>query len=237
MKLDNRKLYEFLKSNNITSLYHANTVATSMTFIEEGGLLSREYIERQGLYQTPQQSDDIDKQFDVFDDIFLDTTDLHQHFCRQNHYGPVLFQLSSELLLNTDFEIWVTKDNPIYWSENSQASDNYFDSVRELSDEWNKHDRQKMMITIRKPSKPILFDYLQTITLDNPQVKINNELDLHIESKKALVEVLRGNLSMANMLKLRNCELCFCVGNYSDQLSQTELVQKFLPDTHEAFES
>ena len=104
MKLDNRKLYELLKDKGVTNLYHANTVATSITFIEEGGLLSREYVENKELYQTLQTSDEIDKLFDVFDDIFLDTTDLHKHFCRQNHYGPVLFQFSLELLLDDEFE-------------------------------------------------------------------------------------------------------------------------------------
>lgn len=117
MKLDNKKLYDLLHSKNISNLFHANTVATSITFIEEGGLLSRNDIEERGLYQTPQTSDEIDKLFDVFDDVFLDTKDLHEHFSRQNHYGPVLFKFKLELLFEENLDIWMTKNNPIYWGE------------------------------------------------------------------------------------------------------------------------
>ena len=52
---------------------------------------------------------------EIFNDIFLDTKDLHKHFSRQNHYGPVLFRFELELLLDEEIEVWVTKNNPIYW--------------------------------------------------------------------------------------------------------------------------
>ncbi|MEZ7204893.1 hypothetical protein [Pseudoalteromonas sp. DY56-GL79] len=236
MKLDNRKLYELLKDKGVTNLYHANTVATSITFIEEDGLLSREYIENKGLYQTPQTSDEIDKLFDVFDDIFLDTTDLHKHFCRQNHYGPVLFQFSLELLLDDEFEIWVTKDNPIYWSKNSDVSDNYFESVEELSDEWSNHEIQRKMFTVKKPGKPILFNYLESIILDNPKVLINDDVSLRRESRKAFKTVTSKKSKIRDLLVWRECGHCFCADNYLNQVPTPELIQKFLPVYHAEFE-
>lgn len=236
MKLNNRKLYKLLKEKGIQSLYHANTVATSITFIEENGLLSREYIEKRKLFQTPQTSDEIDKLFDVFDDIFLDTTDLHKYFFRQNHYGPVLFKFSIELLLDDNFEIWVTKDNPIYWSKRSDISNNYFKSVNELSKKWNKHERQRKMLTIKKPNSPILFNYLESITLDNPKVTLDDDLHLFNESRKALKKILQGNLNLRNMLVWRKCNDCYCADNYLNQVPIPELIQKFLPAYHAEFE-
>lgn len=70
MKLKNRELYELFEEKGVKNLFHANTVATSITFLEEGGLLSRDWVERNERYQTPQSSDDVDKLFDVFDDVF-----------------------------------------------------------------------------------------------------------------------------------------------------------------------
>lgn len=45
----------------VTELFHVNSVITSLTFIDNGGLLSRETVEEYNLPQTDQQSDDIDK--------------------------------------------------------------------------------------------------------------------------------------------------------------------------------
>ncbi|ASA54629.1 hypothetical protein [Vibrio gazogenes] len=236
MKLDNEELYELLKRRRVSNLFHANTVATSITFIQEGGLLSRQDIEEQSLYQTPQTSDDIDKLFDVFGDIFLDTKDLHKHFSRQNHYGPVLFKLKLELLLDESLEIWVTKDNPIHWGRHSKPEENYFRSVKQLAKEWDNYDIQRKMFTVRKPAKPILFDYLDEIILDNPKVKINDDVSLRKESRKALKKATKRNSQLREILTWRECGHCFCQDNYLNQVQVPELIQKFLPTYHAEFE-
>ncbi|MEN0036412.1 MAG: hypothetical protein AAGC78_05065 [Cellvibrio sp.] len=235
MKLDNEKLYAFLKSKGILNLFHANTVATSITFIEEGGLLSRHDVEERDLYQTPQTSDDIDKLFDVFGDVFLDTADLHRHFSRQNYYGPVLFKFNLELILDDEMEIWVTKDNPIHWDRRSESEENYFQSVKMLSKEWDKYDLQRKMFTIRKPGKPIIFDYLEEIILDNPRVKIG-DVSLKKESRIALKKVTERKPRLKELLSWRECGHCFCQDNYFNQVRTPELIQKFLPAYHAEFE-
>ena len=115
MKLNNRELYFLFVEKDITHLHHANTVATATTFIEQGGLLSRGDVEDMQLSQTYQASDEEDKQFDVWYDVFVDTADLHDWFGRQNIYGPILFKLNIDFLLKDDLEVWVTKNNPMYW--------------------------------------------------------------------------------------------------------------------------
>ena len=236
MKLDNRELYDLLKRKKVSNLFHANTVATSITFIQEGGLLSRQDVEEQALYQTPQTSDEIDKLFDVFGDIFLDTTDLHRHFSRQNHYGPVLFRFKLELLLDENLEIWVTNNNPIHWDRHSEPEDNYFQSVKELARKWDDYDVQRKMFTVRKPTKPILFDYLEEVILDNPKVKINDDVSLRRESRRALKKAAKGKTQLRELLTWRECGHCFCQDNYLKQVEVPELIQKFLPTYHAEFE-
>ena len=60
MKLDNKELFEFLNEKEVPYLYHANTVATSISFINQNGLLSRGGIEAKKITQTTQSSDEID---------------------------------------------------------------------------------------------------------------------------------------------------------------------------------
>ncbi|TBT37353.1 hypothetical protein D5E81_24615 [Vibrio parahaemolyticus] len=71
MKLDNQELHELLVQKGVTHFHHANSLATAVTFIEEGGLLSRGDVEKEDLIQTNQSSDDDDKDFDVWDDVLL----------------------------------------------------------------------------------------------------------------------------------------------------------------------
>lgn len=237
MKLNNKELYELFRQRGVKNLFHANTVATSITFIEQGGLLSRQQIENKNLYQTAQTSDDIDKQFDIFDDIFLDTADLHKHFSRQNHYGPVLFKFKLELILDTELDIWITKDNPIYWESFPRLENKYFHSVEELSEKWNEYEIQRKMFTIRKPRKPILFENLESIILDNPKVKTTHNTCLKSESEKALKYALAGDKHLKEILAWRECGHCFCTDNYQKQVDAPELAKKFLPIDHAEFDN
>ena len=65
MRLNNIQLYEALTNKRIHNLYHANTLITSLSFIHVGGITSRGNIERLGLKQTTQSSDQIDKEYNV----------------------------------------------------------------------------------------------------------------------------------------------------------------------------
>ena len=56
MKINNTELHQLFTEKGIHFLFHANTVSTSRTFIEQGGLLSRGAIEQNGLMQTVQSS-------------------------------------------------------------------------------------------------------------------------------------------------------------------------------------
>ena len=135
MKLDPIEVLDLLKEKNIDFLFHANTVATACTFIEQGGLLSRGAVEDSGLLQTPQMSDELDKKYNVWNDIFFDSIDLHKKFKRQNYYGPVLFKFDVNILASPNMpELWITRDNPTRWNYKQTDSDRYFQSLEELEE-------------------------------------------------------------------------------------------------------
>jgi hypothetical protein len=235
MKLNNRELHSLFVEKGITHLHHANTVATATTFIEQGGLLSRGDVEDMKLSQTYQASDEEDKQFDVWYDVFVDTADLHDWFGRQNIYGPVLFKFNIDLLLKDDLEVWVTKNNPMYWHSGLTDVDKYFQSVQELRNEWNTIERQKKMVTIRKPGKPILFENLEKIILDDPRVKIYGTHVLSAEMITGLARATVNIQSIRALFEYRSCSSCYCQSNYLNQVSTEQLARLFLPKEHEKY--
>ncbi|TJZ82026.1 hypothetical protein [Paracoccus hibiscisoli] len=232
MKLVNAELHEVLSAKKVTHLFHANTVATSTSFILAGGLLSRGDVERRNIFQTPQSSDEDDKKFDVWNDIFLDAEDLHKKFQRQNKYGPVLFKFRIDFLLQGDLDVWVTKSNPIYWREGQSSNDRYFKDTSELMKAWDEPGSQQRMFTIRKPGGPVLFPYLDEITIDYFDGNVYGEQGLHagtiaVHSLFAATESFR---SLRSLVKTRECTPnCYCVKNIKNELSNLERARLFCP--------
>src|SRR5436305_15178842 len=117
MDLPSRRVFEVLKENGIDFIHHANAVISSCQFLRHGALLSRGTVERRGFYQTEQSSDDLDKSFGLWFDVFTDSVDIHERANRRNLYGPVLFVLRSKIISKAyTGRIWVTKLNPTNWS-------------------------------------------------------------------------------------------------------------------------
>lgn len=229
MQLDNITIYEALKQKRINRLYHANTLITSLSFIELGGITSRGKIEELGLKQTPQYSDCIDKKYNVWNDIFLDTTDLHNYayngWYRQNIYGPILFELKTELLLDENLNnIWITTNNPTNWVCNTP--DNYFNSVDKYIQNIDTN-RQQKMITIRGIDKIIsLKKYLTCIYIDNPYVKYN-EIKLYEFCYNEICNALNKKGIYTSVLEHDCNRNCYCRKNYFDMPS-CELEKLFL---------
>ena len=156
--INGKTLYHILKEKNIDFLYHANTVSTSITFIEHRSLLSRHYIETNRLHQTEQKSDNEDKKFDVWDHVFFDGSDLHKKYKRANKYGPVLFRLKLELLTSPDLSsVHVTKSNPWYWTESTTLDEKFYKDVDEIETDYltGKRLDSQIMFTIRKPDTKV----------------------------------------------------------------------------------
>ena len=133
MELSSSKVYEILKGMGINKVYHANSVITACQFLRQGALLSRGSIERRGLIQTAQISDDIDKEIGVWFDVFTDSVDIHERIKNVNKYGPVLFVLDVTSLIAVDSSmVWITKTNPIKWKKKN-FDERWFTSTDDLS--------------------------------------------------------------------------------------------------------
>lgn len=227
MKIDNKKLHKFLMEKGIINFFHANTLSTALTFIKNNGLMSRGLVEEHNLYQSVQSSDEIDKRFDVWHDIFIDTIDLHGFFPRQNYYGPILFKFNIDFLLKDKYDIWITKNNPIYWKEDDLMKDKYFQNIDDLKENWDKFDRQKKMFTIKNISIPSLFENLEKIIIDDPNVKIMDDIVLIDKVIEELKIVLESNNLLKGKFEIRTCTSCYCKSNYLS-LSIPELTKLFL---------
>lgn len=119
-QLDLNNFHDALTENGIEYLYHANTVETAISYFRLGNLASREYLEKNTLPQTGQpMSDDIDKDYGIFNDLFLNFTDFHEYFKKPNRYGPILFEFKLEeifqLLINSKCIANLTNTQPHKW--------------------------------------------------------------------------------------------------------------------------
>jgi hypothetical protein len=170
-------VYAVLRQIGATQLHHANTVTTRCTFLEQGGLASRGFVEDRHLSQTAQPaSDEIDKKYGIWHDVFLDHVDIHYRAGRvkgPNHYGPVLFILDLDILrrLPTGSDIRVTKSNPVHWFNGQPEGDRWFQSPEELAGNLVFGNFDKMLV-IRTPSTMIPFpDMMAQLALDDPRKK------------------------------------------------------------------
>ncbi len=176
--LNKDELYEILCAKGIENLYHANTIATSITFLNEQNLLSRKYVIDHGLFQTEQYSDEMDKRFNIWDDIFLDAMDIHTEFRRPNKYGPFLFSFNTNLIKSDDVKnVRITKINPVRWKTSQSESDWYYSDLNEFEDKYRKGNKIKdvgsMIILKDINGKFPLRPYLNKLILDNPNLIVN----------------------------------------------------------------
>ena len=209
--MTNRNIKHILLEKGVTHLYHANTVATACTFIENNGLLSRGAVDDLGLYQTSKATDGSDKDCDVFADIFFDSVDIHQRSKRINNYGPVVFVYSIDILdvLPPDC-IRVTKDNPMCWTRSMADEDKYFLTEDELSSFYQR-GKFNQHLTLRHQTTPLPFDYLEKIIIDDPGVEYTGYFD---DAYKHLQDLI-NEYSPCIPLEVRQCPPgCGCQDQY-----------------------
>ncbi|MEZ4858531.1 MAG: hypothetical protein R2781_06945 [Flavobacteriaceae bacterium] len=173
--LDKIELHKILTEMGVANLYHANTVSTSITFLNEKNLLSRKYIEDNNLFQTKQISDANDKEFNVYDDIFLDFIDIHRVLKRANKYGPFLFLFNIDLLKSDRIKhIRITKKNPLYWRKDQSEKDWYFSDLKEFAEKYKKGNRysdfSSMLIIKDVQGKLALRPHIKQFVIDNPNL-------------------------------------------------------------------
>lgn len=167
--MTNQEIKQILMSKGVTELYHANSVETSLTFLKNNGLISRGVCEDKNFPQSSQDSDNTDKNFGIYYDIFFDSVDVHERSSNANFYGPVLFVYSINVLDTVEEgSIKITKSNPKSWDDNITENDKYFTDIDDLRMGFRKGNFGQH-ITIVNRLTPLPFDHLKRIILNFPE--------------------------------------------------------------------
>lgn len=209
--MTNETIKRILVEKGVTHLYHVNSVLTACTFLENGGLLSRGAVEDMGLYQTPQETDQNDRDIDVFYDIFFDSVDIHQRSKQLNFYGPVMFVYTVDVIDSLPQDvIKITKDNPIRWNQAMTEDEKYFLSANELSVHYSAGDFTQHF-TIRHQTMPLSFNCLEKIVIDDPEVDETKYFENACRHLQDLINITGLNIP----LEVRQCSPeCKCKRKY-----------------------
>lgn len=182
--------------------------------------MSRGFAEEHGLKQTPQSSDDIDKEFNVWHSIFLDHVDIHDRSGPKkgpNQYGPVLFVFRLDILLHlpADTRVHVTKKNPLRWRGNDLDSDRWFQSATELAKRIKFGDFDKMLVIDTPSEKLDLPDQCARIILDDPKRNVSSGENAYAHAENRLKEAAAVD-RVKLRVERRNCPSdCVCIAEYA----------------------
>jgi hypothetical protein len=202
-----------LKVKNIKHLFHANTVLTTLSFFKIGGLLSRGAVEELGLPQTPQPSDEKDKELGIWYDVFFDSVDIHERAKELNKYGPLTLVFDPESLLVDRLDIKITKDNPVRWDADTPINDRYFEDLDLLRTGYKKGAfYQHLTICNMKHALPFRPS-LQQIIIDNPKTTPNEHFENAFASLRTIIEQSYPDVELI----VRECsDDCTCTSKYNE---------------------
>lgn len=170
-------ILQILAKKGCGTLYHANTVQTSCTFLEHGALISRGAVSANGGRQTYQYTDQKDQQFGIWNDIFVDVDDLHESLGRVNFYGPVLFKIDPKALMLPGIQaVCVTRSNPSNWQSSTPDAQRYLMTLADVENALSGGGRWNNMLVLRQADPngmPLVLDgVLNEIVVDDPAVTL-----------------------------------------------------------------
>lgn len=228
MDLPSKKVFALLEEKGVKELHHANSVLTSCQFLRRARLLSRGTVERQKLFQTEQSSDDLDKQFGIWFDVFADTVDIHHRARRRNLYGPVLIVLNVEKLRESyTGRIWITKKNPVYWKD-LPDDQRWFRSLDELKSDFQAGAFAQMAVFRHCGGELPIKKAITKLVLDDPSIRTKKgDVDYFSMAYGALrLSLFEGGMDVS--IEKRSCPPeCKCQKEYRSDLDMAR--QFFVP--------
>ncbi|WP_321818200.1 MULTISPECIES: hypothetical protein [unclassified Paraburkholderia] len=210
-----KELHDILWKKGVRTLHHANSVMTSISIIQLGGLASRHLVERSGLNQSGQYTDDLDREFGIWDDVFMDTVDIHKRISNRNQYGPVLFELDIAVLnaLPRSAQVLVSKLNPSKWGASTPSKERYFEDALEASTGLRVGNFDQMLM-IGNVNGIIPFEgYLKRIILDD--VVVGNEVSPEFQCAEREINLALQKGGIGVQVTRRGCVACRCYQTYS----------------------
>lgn len=201
-----------LLEKEVEYLYHVNTVATSLSYINNGGLFSRGAATNLNLVQTPQTSDASDIELGIFFDVFFDSCDIHSRAKRINDYGPVTFVFGIDVLDEyQNYDVKITKSNPIYWTNDMSEEEKYFCAIEEQRENF-QYGNFAQEITICGIEEAVNFEHLLEIIIEDP--KIENTIYFDKAYKSITNALSRSDIDVSFVI--RKCsDKCTCKERYN----------------------
>jgi len=224
-----QEVYEALLNSGCDTLYHANSVKTSLSLLELGGLASRGLVHDRRLPQTSQISDRKDQEYGIWYDSFLDTHDIHSVLRRRNFYGPVMFVMSSEILLRLPegSTVQTTRCNPTKWDGLSNIQ-RYFLTKDELV-KGLRVGHFDHMLTIRTPHGIVPFaDTLEKIVLDEPRLP-DPDVGPEYEAARDAILACAARSGIRLTVERRVCDHCSCQSDYQNSNKPKRIGYFFSP--------
>lgn len=214
MDIPSKHVYQALDDKGVRTLHHANSVITACQFLRSRSLMSRGTVERLGVRQTEQSSDQLDKRYGIWFDVFVDSVDIHARARRSNVYGPVLFEFDSRIIEKTyTGRIWVTKLNPTKWADRSEGQ-RWFQDKNDLETNFVRGEFDQMVVLRHCGGELPFKSYLNRIVLDDPQQETPEGVDLYSSAHGALTLAMADS-GLDVPIERRVCAAgCRCIGNY-----------------------
>lgn len=221
MELDAREILRVLRERGVERFHHANSVRTACSFLRKGKLLSRGTLDEQGLPQTEQQSDQSDKEYGLWYDIFLDTVDIHYRARQRNFYGPVLFELNLAILEQEWLAyVWVTKSNPSNWTPETPYDDRYYRSIEEFEANFQYGNFDKLFVLRGVGGVLRLQPFLHRIVVDHCETQIG-DVRAYDQAVGALrASAIAGGLGDIEIASHRCQDECRCAEQYQNMTGQ-----------------
>ncbi|NWE15416.1 hypothetical protein [Pseudomonas yamanorum] len=186
MDIPSKHVFEALSDKGVDKLHHSNSVATACQFLRSKSLLSRGTVERIGITQTPQASDDLDRRYSIWFDVFMDSVDIHSRARRANVYGPVLFVFDISLIdRNGTGRLWLTKLNPTKWSGKAEAK-RWFQDKKDIEANFVFGQFDQMLVARHCGGELPFGSHLKKIVLDDPNYENNDGIDAYSMAVGAL---------------------------------------------------
>lgn len=213
MDIPSIHVYEALRDKGVELLHHANSVVTACQFIRSKSLLSRGAIDRMGITQSPQKSDESDRRYSIWFDVFMDSVDIHDRAGRANLYGPVLFVFDLKLIhRNSTGRLWMTKLNPTKWANKSEEQ-RWFQDKEEIEEKFIIGEFDQMLVGRHCGGALPFGRHLKKIVLDDPERENGDGVDIYSMSVGAL-RLAMGDANVDVPIERRVCNTgCTCT-NY-----------------------
>lgn len=218
--LQGSEIYGILKNIGVTHLHQANSVITSCTYLQQGGIVSRGFAEEHRLQQSVQPTDELDKKYGIWHTIFVPHVDIHDRQGQTkapNLFGPVLFVLDLDILLRlpAGAEVRVTKRSPAYWFDTEPDSARWFQNAEEVAQNLSPDEIHKMP-AIQIPSGKLEFPNRRArIILDDPHRQLQSGENAYTHAEARLREAA-GQGKVEVSIERRKCQMgCICASKYA----------------------